>query len=129
VLVIPDRYAPTTYALFRIVFGFLFLCNGLQKTMGMFGGQVPPLMSMGGAAGVIETVCGALIMIGFMTRYAAFLASGELAVAYFMIHQPNGPLPIVNGGQLSVLFCFSFLYIASRGSGSLSVDGALGSKK
>jgi putative oxidoreductase len=126
--VIPERYAPTTYALFRIVFGFLFLCNGLQKTMGMFGGQVPPLMSMQGAAGVIETVGGLLIMIGFLTRYAAFISSGEMAVAYFMIHQPMGPLPIVNNGQLSVLFCFAFLYIASRGAGNLSVDGAMGSK-
>lgn len=125
---IPERYAPTTYALFRIVFGFLFLCNGLQKTMGMFGGQVPPLMSMAGAAGVIETVGGVLIMIGFLTRYAAFISSGEMAVAYFMIHQPTGPLPIVNNGQLAVLFCFAFLYIASRGAGNLSVDGAMGSK-
>ena len=125
---IPERYAPTTYALFRIVFGFLFLCNGLQKTMGMFGGQVPPLMSMQGAAGVIETVGGVLIMIGFLTRYAAFISSGEMAVAYFLIHQPMGPLPIVNNGQLSVLFCFAFLYIASRGAGNLSVDGAMGSK-
>jgi putative oxidoreductase len=126
--VIPERYAPTTYALFRIVFGFLFLCNGLQKTMGMFGGQVPPLMSMAGAAGVIETVGGALIMLGFLTRYAAFISSGEMAVAYFIVHQPTGPLPIVNNGQLSVLFCFAFLYIASRGAGPLSVDGAMGSK-
>ena len=126
---IPDRYAPTTYALFRIVFGFLFLCIGLQKTMGMFGGQVPPLMSLQGAAGVIETVCGALIMVGFLTRYAAFLASGEMAVAYFLVHQGIGPLPIVNMGERSVLFCFSFLYMAARGSGSLSVDGAMGSKK
>ena len=125
---IPERYAPTTYALFRIVFGFLFLCNGLQKTMGMFGGQVPPLMSMQGAAGVVETVGGLLIMVGFLTRYAAFIASGEMAVAYFLIHQPMGPLPIVNNGQLSVLFCFAFLYIASRGPGKLSIDGAMGSK-
>jgi putative oxidoreductase len=128
VLVIPDRLAPTTYGLFRIVFGFLFLCNGLQKTVGLFGGQMPPLMSMGGAAGVIETVCGALIMVGFLTRYAAFLASGEMAVAYFLIHQGQGPLPIVNNGQLSVLFCFAFLYMASRGPGLFSVDGAMGSK-
>jgi putative oxidoreductase len=89
---------------------------------------MPPLMSMGGAAGVIETVAGALIMVGFLTRYAAFLASGEMAVAYFMIHQPNGPLPVVNGGQLSAMFCWAFLYIASRGAGRMSVDGALGTK-
>ena len=125
---IPERYAPTTYALFRIVFGFLFLCNGLQKTMGMFGGQVPPLMSMQGAAGVIETLGGLLIMIGFLTRYAAFISSGEMAAAYFIVHQPMGPLPIVNNGQLSVLFCFAFLYIASRGPGKLSVDAAMGMK-
>ena len=125
---IPERYAPTTYALFRIVFGFLFLCNGLQKTMGMFGGQAPPLMSLPGAAGLIETVGGILIMVGFFTRYAAFISSGEMAVAYFMIHQPLGPLPIVNMGEKAVLFCFAFLYIASRGPGTLSVDGAMGKK-
>lgn len=125
---IPERYAPTTYALFRIVFGFLFLCNGLQKTMGMFGGQAPPLMSLQGAAGVIETVGGLLIMIGLFTRYAAFICSGEMAAAYFLVHQPMGPLPIVNNGQLSVLFCFAFLYIASRGPGKLSVDDAIGKK-
>ena len=72
---------------------------------------------------------GALIMVGFLTRYAAFLASGEMAVAYFLVHQGIGPLPIVNMGERSVLFCFSFLYMAARGSGSLSVDGAMGSKK
>ena len=125
---IPERYAPTTYALFRIVFGFLFLCIGLQKTMGMFGGQVPPLMSMQGAAGVIETGGGLLIMIGFLTRYAAFICSGEMAVAYFLVHQAIGPLPIVNMGERAVLFCFAFLYIASRGAGKLSVDAAMGSK-
>jgi putative oxidoreductase len=128
VRVIPDRFAPTTYGLFRIVTGFLFLCNGLQKTMGLFGGQTPPLLSVPGAAGVIETVCGALIMVGFLTRYAAFLASGEMAVAYFMIHQPLGPLPVVNMGERSVFYCFAFLYMASRGPGSLSIDGATGSK-
>jgi putative oxidoreductase len=126
--VIPERYAPTTYALFRIVFGFLFLCIGLQKTMGMFGGQIPPLMSLQGAAGVIETAGGALIMIGFMTRYAAFICSGEMAVAYFLVHQSIGPLPIVNMGERAVLFCFAFLYIASRGAGKLSVDDAIGRK-
>ncbi|MGH7554929.1 MAG: DoxX family protein, partial [Longimicrobiales bacterium] len=76
---IPERFAPITYALFRIVFGFLFLCYGLQKMFGLFGGQVPPLASMQGAAGVIETVCGLLIMLGLFTRLAAFLASGEMA--------------------------------------------------
>ena len=125
---IPERYAPTTYALFRIVFGFLFLCIGLQKTMGMFGGQIPPLMSLQGAAGVIETAGGLLIMVGFLTRYAAFISSGEMAVAYFLVHQAIGPLPIVNMGERAVLFCFAFLYIASRGAGKLSLDDAMGRK-
>lgn len=125
---IPDRLAPTTYGLFRIVVGFLFLCNGLQKTMGMFGGQAPPLMSLPGAAGLIETVCGALIMVGFLTRHAAFLASGEMAVAYFLVHQGQGALPILNMGERSVFYCFAFLYMASRGPGSFSVDGAMGAK-
>ena len=79
---IPERYTPITYALFRIVFGFLFFCYGLQKMFGWFGGQVAPLASLQGAAGVIETVCGLLVMVGLFTRPASFLASGEMAVAF-----------------------------------------------
>ena len=119
---IPERYAPMTYALFRIVFGFLFFLFGLQKMFGILGGQVMPLGSMLGAAGVIETVCGFLIMIGFFTKYAAFLASGEMAVAFFMAHFPNGWHPLMNHGEPAVLFCFAFLYMAARGSGRYSVD-------
>jgi putative oxidoreductase len=127
---IPERYAPMTYALFRIVFGFLFLCFGLQKMFGMFGGQVAPLMSMQGAAGVIETVCGLLIMLGLFTKPAAFLASGEMAVAYFYIHvRLISALPLVNMGERSTMFCFAFLYIASRGAGMWSIDGLMGSKR
>jgi putative oxidoreductase len=120
---IPDRLEPMAYALFRIVFGFLFLCNGLQK-FGMFGGQMMATGSLPWIAGVIEAVCGLLIMIGLVTKLAAFLASGEMAVAYFLIHQPQGPLPIVNMGERSVLYCFAFLYIASRGVGMWGVDAA-----
>jgi putative oxidoreductase len=84
---IPERYAPMTYALFRIVFGLLFFLFGLQKTVGILGGPLArPFTSMMGAAGIIETVCGFLIMIGLFTKPAAFLASGEMAVAYFYIH-------------------------------------------
>jgi len=123
---IPERYAPTTYALFRIVFGFLFFSFGLQKMFGLFGGQVAPLMSMQGAAGVIETVCGFLIMIGLFTKYAAFLASGEMAVAYFYIHvNLMGAIPLVNMGERSTMFCFAFLYMAARGSGIWSVDSIM----
>jgi putative oxidoreductase len=137
---IPERNAPVTYALFRIVFGFLFLCFGLQKMFGWFGGQVAPLMTLQGAAGVIETVCGILIMVGLLTRLAAFIASGEMAVAFFYIHVtvvglgPNGPglpmglIPIMNMGVDAVAFCFAFLYIATRGAGIWSIDAAMGRK-
>lgn len=125
---IPERYAPVTYALFRIVFGFVFVCFGLQKVAGMFGGQAVPLMSWPqGYAGLIETACGLLIMLGLATRQAAFLASGEMAVAYFYIHvRLMGMTPLVNMGQSSTMFCFAFLYIATRGSGIWSLDAILG---
>jgi putative oxidoreductase len=120
---IPERYAPQLYALFRIVAGFMFMFHGLQK-FGMLGGPAVPLASLFGAAAVIEAVGGLLIMIGLLTRPAAFIASGEMAVAYFMAHQPKGTWPIQNQGELAVLYCFAFLYIAARGAGLLSIDGA-----
>ncbi|HWN83709.1 MAG TPA: DoxX family protein [Vicinamibacterales bacterium] len=137
--VIPERYAPYTYALFRIVFGLLFFCFGLQKVAGLFGGQAVQLMSLQGAAGTVETVCGFLIMIGLFTRPAAFLASGEMAVAFWYIHVmtiamgkglgiPAALVPLNNGGVDSVAFCFAFLYICSRGAGLLSVDRSMGRK-
>lgn len=120
---IPERYAAHTYALFRIVFGFLFLFHGLQK-FGLLGGPAQPIASMAGAAAVIETVGGLLIMIGLFTRQAAFIASGEMAVAYFMVHQPQGVWPVQNQGELAVLYCFAFLSIAARGAGIWGVDAA-----
>jgi putative oxidoreductase len=127
---IPERYAPMTFALFRIVFGLLFFMFGMQKLVGWFGGfggsgGPAPLMGMFGAAGVIETVCGLLIMFGFLVRPAAFLASGEMAAAYFIAHVPQSPIPIVNMGERAAMFCFAFLYIATRGAGIWSVDGAM----
>ena len=119
---IPERYAPMAYALFRIVFGLIFFMFGMQKLAGWFGGQAAPITSMFGAAGVIETVCGLLIMTGFFVRPAAFLASGEMAWAYFQQHAPRGFWPIQNGGELAVLYCFIFLYFAAVGSGKLSID-------
>ena len=119
---IPTRYAPYTYALFRIVFGLMFLSHGLQKLFGMFGGQSAPIASVFGIAGMIELLFGTLIMAGFFTRIAAFLASGEMAVAYFMVHQRMALWPLQNQGELAVLYCFAFLYIAARGAGPWSVD-------
>jgi putative oxidoreductase len=126
---IPERYAPQVYALFRIVAGFLFMFHGLQKILGLYGGigngATAPMLSLPWFAGVIELVGGILIMIGLFTRVAAFIASGEMAVAYFMVHQPQGALPIQNQGELAALYCFVFLYIAARGPGIWSADAAM----
>jgi putative oxidoreductase len=115
------RFEPTAYALFRIVAGFLFACHGLQKLLGVLGGHRVALASMPGAAGIIETVGGLLVMIGLFASPAAFICSGEMAFAYFMVHQPRGVWPIQNAGEPAALFCFVFLFIATRGAGSLSV--------
>jgi len=117
------RYADVLYGVLRIVAGLLFLCHGGQKLFGWFcGDKVADPMMM--AAGVIELVGGLLIAIGLFTSIAAFLASGEMASAYFIAHAPHSPIPIVNHGELAVLYCFLFLYMAARGSGRLSVDSA-----
>jgi putative oxidoreductase len=125
---IPERYAPQVYALFRIVAGFLFIFHGLQK-FGLLGGQAVPLASLFGVAAIIETVGGLLVMIGLFTRPAAFVASGEMAVAYFMAHQPKGTWPVQNQGEVAVLYCFAFLYIAARGAGLWSADAAMRSSR
>ena len=120
---IAERYAPYIYALMRIVFGFLFAFHGLQKLFGMFGGRTAELVSLRGLAGPIEIVAGVMIMIGCVTRPAAFIASGQMAFAYFMSHyRPSAFWPIENRGELAVLYCFAFLYIAARGAGVLSVN-------
>jgi putative oxidoreductase len=119
-------YAPQAYAAMRIVIGLLFLCHGLQKVFGLFGGvngAPAPLLSLIGIAGVIEVIAGALITIGWRTALAAFIASGQMAAAYFMAHFPTGFWPIQNGGEESVFYCFAFLYMATRGAGICSVDG------
>jgi putative oxidoreductase len=113
------------YAIFRIVIGFLFMCHGLQKVFGLLGGEKMDLSTLGGFAGIIELVCGFLVMIGLFASWAAFLASGTMAVAYFMVHFPQYFWPIVNKGELAVAYCFAFLYIAARGAGPWSVARGL----
>jgi len=129
-----EQYRPQMLSIFRIVVGLLFLQHGLQK---WFGIPAPnpsfaniQLFSMVGIAGVIEMTCGFLVTIGFFTRYAALLASGELAVAYFFYAKrlTRGFTPIVNGGNLEVIYCFAFLYIVFAGAGIWSLD-ALWRKK
>jgi putative oxidoreductase len=110
------------YAGLRIVAALLYLCHATQKLFGVPGGRAVAGNPLLQTAGVIELVAGALIALGFYTTYAAFLASGEMAAAYFSVHIWNGFWPIVNRGELPVLFCFLFLFIASRGAGPLSLD-------
>jgi putative oxidoreductase len=119
------KYSPQLYALLRIVAGLLFAMHGSQKLFGV-PGENPPveLASIMGLAGIIEFVGGLLIALGLFASIAAFIASGQMAVAYFMAHSPKGSLPILNQGELAVLFCFLFLYIAAQGSGIWSVDAA-----
>ena len=115
------RYSPYFYALLRIVAGLLFAQHGVQKLFGLLGGTQQPLLSQMGLAGVIETFGGLAIALGLFTSPVAFVASGQMAVAYFQAHLPRGFWPIQNGGELAVLNCFLFLYIASRGSGKWSL--------
>ncbi len=118
-----SRYDAQTYAILRIVTGFLFFWHGSQKLLG-FPSHLPDGVpaTILYVAGPIELVGGALILMGLMTRPAAFLCSGHMAAAYWMGHGMNAVLPIVNHGELAVMFCFAFLFIAAHGSGIWSAD-------
>ena len=124
-------WAPRVLSLLRIMAGLLFVQHGLAKNF-----QFPhvtsfdnlQLASMPGIGGLVELVCGALITVGLFTPVAAFLASGEMAVAYFTSHAPRGFYPILNGGNLAVLYCFVFLYLIFAGAGPWSLDALLRKK-
>jgi putative oxidoreductase len=119
------RYTPQFFAILRIVAGLMFAMHGTQKLFGWPGGKEPMAAPMMVAAGVIELVGGLLIAIGLFTGIAAFIASGEMAAAYFIAHaKPITSWPLLNQGELTVLYCFLFLYIAAHGAGIWSVDGA-----
>jgi putative oxidoreductase len=122
-----NRYESQIYAALRIVIGFLFFWHGTQKLFSFpqAAPDAPALILYG--AGSIELVGGALIAIGLMTRWAAFLSSGLMAAAYWMAHGLKHPLPQINGGELAVLYCFAFLFICAHGPGIWSVDAARGS--
>jgi putative oxidoreductase len=119
------RYGEFLYALMRFFAGALFACHGAQKLFGAFGSQAMTSNPMMLAAGIIEFAGGLLIAVGLLTGWAAFIASGEMAVAYFMVHAKGGFWPILNKGELAVLYCFAFLYMAAKGSGPYSVDALL----
>ena len=120
------KYTAETYALMRIVAGFLFLCHGSQKVFGFPGPahEAPAFITYG--AGSIELIGGILIAVGLFAGWAAFVCSGQMAVAYWMAHGTKQAFPLLNGGELAVLYCFVFLCIASHGAGIWSVDAARG---
>ncbi len=118
----------STYALLRIMTGFLFMPHGYQKLIGL-GGVGPREGTLMMIAGGIELVGGFLILIGFHTRWVAFLSSGLMAAAYFMAHARDGFLPLLNGGELAVLYCFVMLFLWGNGSGKWSVDQCLAERQ
>ncbi len=123
-----SRFTAHLYAIMRIIVGLLFACHGAQKLLGFpppdkaMPGPLPPIVL---ASGIIELVCGLAIAIGLFAGIFAFIASGEMAVAYFMVHAPHNFWPIINKGELAVAYCFLFLYMAAHGSGIWSVDSLI----
>ena len=121
------KYSDHAYALLRIMAGFLFSFHGAQKVLGLLSEfPQPPIGSQLWVGGVIELIGGILILLGFGTRWAAFICSGEMAVAYFQFHwklQTGAAFfPIVNKGELAVIYCFVFLFIATRGAVKWGLD-------
>jgi putative oxidoreductase len=122
------RFSAQMFAILRIIAGLMFAMHGMQKLLGYppmpkgMSGPLPPLMMV---AGGIELICGFLIAIGFFTGIAAFIASGEMAVAYFTAHAPHGLWPVQNQGELAVLYCFVWLFVAAHGAGIWSIDNVL----
>ena len=128
-----DKAVQVAYFLLRVVAGLLFLQVGGMKLFGWFGGMpggaTVSLMSQVGIAGVLEFFGGIAIMLGLLTRPIAFILSGEMAVAYWQFHAPNGRWPIQNHGEIAVLFCFIFLCMAARGAGNWSLDEPIRRKR
>ncbi|MDB5694317.1 MAG: DoxX family protein [Alphaproteobacteria bacterium] len=126
---LPERWTPLLLSLLRIVAGLTFLEHGAQKLLGF----PPPMPGMPAIApftlfwfgGILELCGGLLVTIGLLTRPAAFLLAGEMAVAYWMFHAPKSPFPAINGGDAAILFCFVFLYLSAAGPGPWSLDAAM----
>ena len=117
-----SKYETQIYALLRVAVGFLFLWHGSQKLFDFPSAGMNMPVFLVSTAGPIEFFGGLLIKIGLLTRWAAFITSGQMAVAYWMAHGTGALLPIVNHGELAVLYCFLFLFISARGSGVFSID-------
>jgi putative oxidoreductase len=122
-----NRFADPVFCITRLIVGLLFASHGGQKILGFPpGGHGMPPGAMGAIGAWIELACGLLIAVGFLTRIAAFLASGEMAVAYFMMHASGGFFPIVNHGEAAVFYCWFFFFTIFYGAGQWSVDGMMG---
>jgi len=124
-----SRLTPYLLSVLRLVAAFVYLAHGTQKMFGVPGHpfHAPVLVAtMIAAAGVIETIGGTLMLLGLFTRPVAFVLSGQMAVAYFTQHAPNGRWPINNGGDLAVLFCFIWLFFCAAGAGPISLDALRG---
>lgn len=123
-----SKWSPVLLSVLRIVAGFLYMAHGAQKLFGFpapMQGGAPHMFTLIWFAGVLEFFGGLLVMIGLFTRPVAFLLSGQMAVAYFMFHAKGGYWPLLNQGELAVLYCFLFLYLAATGPGPWSVDSKL----
>lgn len=122
---VADASTPRLLSVFRIVVALLFISHGVVKMFGFPAGAQPgqvPLATIYGLAAVLEVFGGAAILLGLFTRPVAFVLSGQMAVAYFMAHASQGVFPVMNGGELAILFCFAFLYLAAAGAGPWSLD-------
>ncbi|SCG75303.1 DoxX family protein [Micromonospora humi] len=132
---VPAQLKGPVLSLFRIVVGLLFLLHGAASIFGILGGNpvtgkaVPVGTWPGWWAALIQLVCGALVLVGLFTRPAALLASGSMAYAYFVVHQPHGLLPISNGGEAAAMFCWSFLLVAVLGPGTWALDALLSRRR
>jgi putative oxidoreductase len=122
---VANTWSPRLLSVFRIILGLLFLAHGLVKLFGFPTGAAPgqvPLATIYGVAALLETIGGTAIVLGLFTRPVAFILSGMMAVAYFMAHAPQGFFPVLNGGELAIIYSFAFLYLSAAGPGPWSVD-------
>lgn len=121
-----NRYAPQMRSVLRIVAALIFVAHGTQKILGFPASEMsPPAFSIFWTAGIIELITGTLLILGLLSRPAAFLASGQMAVAYWMVHAPQSPFPVLNHGDAAILFCFVFLYLVFAGPGPWSLDARM----
>lgn len=124
-----SRFEEITLAILRVMAGLMLMQHGAQKIFGLLGGEVVPVLSRNWFAGWLELVLGALVVVGLCTRVAAFVLSGEMAFAYFLVHAARGFWPVMNRGELPALYCFIFLYLSSRGGGRYSLDALLARRR